>query len=160
MKTSLVILLILLLTLIYLSRKTFLVVINDDDDDDKKRDRDRIIFYEGSRLRQRAKKKIYAGKKLDCNCNLLECNEDSDCNDKCLSMPRYNNKKCLNGLCVYIKDEKRPYCENNGQVTNYFTLGRMVIGCICDGDGKFIGRFCQIPNLMKRRASTSFKLAY
>ena len=148
------ILLLILSIIIYLKNRTFFLIIRNN----KTKENNEKILYEGSHLYEPAKKKIYDGKKLDCNCNLLECNEDSDCNAKCLSMPNYNNTKCLNGLCVYIKNKNQPYCENDGQVTNYFTLGRMIIGCICNDEGKFIGRFCQIPNLMRQQSSNSFSL--
>ena len=96
------------------------------------------VHYDGLPLTKLAKKKNNLPKRrVDCNCNLIECNEDCDCRDWCLPIP-IDKPKCMNGLCVYVRDKNSP-CQNGGQITTYFTIGRVMIGCICNDD--YLGRF-------------------
>lgn len=107
------------------------------------------IFYEGESLSKRAKRKnIFFSKKVDCNSRLVECNTNLDCAKSCSPISKkFKREKCLDGLCVYANDSKNTPCENGGQITSYFALGRMIIGCICTDE--YVGRFCQVPNSLK-----------
>lgn len=116
--------------------------------------------YDGSTLSSPAKKKKlypvhFLAKKVDCHSNVVECNNDSDCQSNCLTYKNHK-RKCSNGLCIY--NNSKTLCENGGQIASYFSFGRIINGCICPES--FIGQFCQIPNKMKPGDSRTFDIIY
>lgn len=123
------------------------------------------FFYDGTSLSNPAKKKskinrrpLTSKRKVDCNSNIIECNHNFDCHINCIYYKDHKTK-CLNGLCVYKKqNSKTTLCENGGQIASYFSLGRTITTCICPEN--FIGPFCQIPNQMKPSESRTFEITY
>lgn len=118
------------------------------------------VLYEGKPLWHPAVKKIsqdHNNGPADCNSNLIECKEDVDCEKGCLAFD-YHQSKCFTGLCHYIKRDSKTFCQNGGQITSTFFLGRLATACNCPED--YIGLFCQIRNEMNSSYSRTFKLFY
>ena len=173
MKKVLFILIIIIICIINFSFSIYFIkeminnyLSNNNDDNNQNKNNNQIIFYDGKKLYHPAKKKLSVlsskinnGTKVDCNTNLIECKVDKDCKSKCLSLP-YHKIKCnsSNGLCQYNKKDSKTLCQNGGQMTSYFSLGRLHNACICPEN--FIGLYCQIPNEMKQNNLRTFDLVY
>lgn len=124
--------------------------------------KDDIFYYDCKSLTEVAEKKnissINSDKRVNCNSNIIECQTDNDCQMKCLELNTKYKRRCgVNGICTY--NDNKSDCKNGGFPTTYFYLGRIYTGCICNNDN-FIGRQCQISNLMKRAHDIEFELIY
>ena len=142
---------------------------DDDDDDDDYNDNVTTTLYEGKSLYYPAIKKLQLfnnnnnnNKKRDCNSNLVECKNDTDCKNNCIQITNYQKRVCISGLCQYVKkSSKTPLCQNGGQMTtkmSTFMYGRLITSCICPEN--YIGLYCQIPNEMKSSYTRTFELLY
>ena len=127
-----------------------------------KNDNLKYIFYDCNHLIQIPKKKIssiQSDKKVNCNSNVIDCQNDQHCIKKCIKLNDGKLKrKCIKGICNY-SDTKSQSCKNGGFPTTYFEYGRIVTGCICN-DNNYIGKYCDISNVMNKAYDKDFELVY
>ena len=127
------------------------------------------VFYDGLKLTQPAITTSSvittpSNEKVNCNEHVVKCEVDNDCISSCLLLKFekniFSSTTCSkNNICVYrYKDEKNnPACLNGGEpVISYFMRGINVFGCICSEN--YMGRFCDIENLLKPAQHKTFSL--
>ena len=107
-----------------------------------------VVLYDALPLVQSASVTIKDNESagaFDCNTRIVECDSNSVCQSMCLPINNNQAYCSSNGICVYNTNDTP--CVNGGSPIYSFSFSRNLISCICPE--AFIGRFCQIPNLMR-----------
>ena len=101
------------------------------------------VIYDNSPLNIRAlRKQLEISERLNCHSNIIECDSDEDCVNVCAG----KNSRCLNRFCGYSSPHGN-VCQNGGQPVSQFDFGEFhFLRCLCSAE--YLGRFCEIPNLM------------
>ena len=79
---------------------------------------------------------------VNCNTNIVECNNDSDCFSACIS-GKGGDTKCLHGFCGYQINSSF-FCQNNGRPVTSSLFN--YVHCLCPPE--FVGHNCEIENKM------------
>ena len=129
------------------------------------------LFYKPSKLKPPTINKIQLKKPVNCDSFLVYCQLDDDCSNMCLSINNNNNNNtdsvattttttvtpvCFENVCRYkYHEENKLACQNGGQPIPSF-LENFSFECACPPT--FIGRRCQIPNLLAPLSQKTFNL--
>ena len=126
-----------------------------------------LLFYEPSKsINPSNNKNIQLNKPVNCDSFLVYCQRDEDCSNMCLPI---NNDSvttkttttvitpmCFENVCRYnYFEENKLACQNGGQpIPSFFK--NFSFECACPPS--FIGRRCQVPNLLAPLSQKTFDL--
>lgn len=105
-------------------------------------------------------------KKVNCNSFIIKCETDRECKKYCIPV-KFKNVKTIpicslksNSTCAYEYLDKSLgdimlKCLNGGTPIPHIIPGKL-FSCACPSN--FIGRYCEVPNLLKPSNHKSFSL--
>lgn len=116
-------------------------------------------FYDGFPLTQPPQRKI-KGKLKDCSSYIIKCHSDAECLQSC-SILEFERARSIpycddTNSCAYKyhTPDNHAVCLNGGVPIQNMAMG--TLGCACTDD--FVGRYCEVPNLLKPTQTNTFIL--